>query len=160
MIDNDTIFIYIYSFIIFKICQQNINKNDRIIILHEEEDETHKGYSYYYSTVGKIYDQFKTILYEINDTTSRNILKMISYKTIDKMITHEELTTEHISQLYSSISRFIKYTSPPPNYDKVSEYDQIGSEYIERYLEYMKDILLNKDTRMTRRTFCFCEKNF
>jgi len=71
---NDDIFIYIYSFIIFKICNHNINKNDTIIILHEEDEDTYKVRS----TVGKIYDLFKTKLYEINNTTSRNILEYAS----------------------------------------------------------------------------------
>jgi len=71
---NNDIFIYIYSFIIFKICHRNINKNDTIIILYEEAEDTYKVRS----TVGKIYELFKTKLYEINSTTSRNILEYAS----------------------------------------------------------------------------------
>ena len=70
--------------------------------------------------------------------------KNISYVTIDKMLTKEEIDDKILQKLSDNIFRNISFTRD--NNASIDEYIKKGNRYAEKYQKYIDNILLNKNT--------------
>jgi hypothetical protein len=71
--------------------------------------------------------------------------KNISYVTIDKMLTREEINDKILEELSDNIFRNISFTRDHNAID-IDEYNDKGRNYAEKYQKYIDNILLNKNT--------------
>ena len=69
----------------------------------------------------------------------------ISYVTIDKMLTKEEIDVQILQKLSNNIFTNTSFTRNDNAID-IDEYNNNGQQYAEKYQKYMDNILLNKNT--------------
>ena len=75
--------------------------------------------------------------------------KDISYMTIDKMLTKEEINEEILSQLSDNILNNISFTRND-NAADIDEYNDRGLQYGKKYQKYIDNLLLNKNTGFSK----------
>ena len=73
----------------------------------------------------------------------------ISYMTIDKMLTKEELNQEILSKLSDNILNNISFTRND-NAADIDEYNDRGLQHGKRYQTYIDNLLLNKNTGFSK----------
>jgi hypothetical protein len=75
--------------------------------------------------------------------------KDISYITIDKMLTKEEINDNILQKLSDNIYRNIVFTKDD-NASNIEEYNNKGRNYTEKYQTYIDNIILNKNTGFSK----------
>ena len=85
------------------------------------------------------------------DNSLRKIFqyKNISHNIIDQMMTSEDLSESILLELSHNISQNITFTKKN-NVENEEEYNNKGMKYVEKYISYMNDLLLNRNTGFTQ----------